>query len=83
MQYMLLIHSSEAAMQSAPQDAIGRMHAAYMAYTEAIDSGGRCGERQPPAAGQLRRPRSASLTARPRCSTARMPKPRSSLPATT
>ena len=36
MQYMLLIHSSEAAMQSMPQDAIARMHAAYMAYTEAL-----------------------------------------------
>ena len=52
MQYMLLIHSSEAAMQSMPQDALGKMHAAYMAYTDAIDAGRRGGERQPPAAHQ-------------------------------
>ncbi len=52
MQYMLLIHSSEAAMQSAPQDAIGKMHAAYMAYTDAITAGRRGGERQPPAPHQ-------------------------------
>ena len=40
MQYMLLIHSSEAALQSAPQDTITRMHAAYMAYTEALSNAG-------------------------------------------
>jgi hypothetical protein len=40
MQYMLLIHSSEAAMQSAPPDTIARMHAAYMAYTDAITQAG-------------------------------------------
>jgi hypothetical protein len=40
MQYMLLIHSSEAAMQSMPKDAIGKMHAAYMAYTDAITQAG-------------------------------------------
>jgi hypothetical protein len=40
MQYMLLIHSNEAAMQSMPQDAIARMHAAYMAYTEALTQAG-------------------------------------------
>ena len=40
MQYMLLIHSSESAMQSAPQDTIAKMHAAYMAYTDAITQAG-------------------------------------------
>jgi len=40
MQYMLLIHSSETAMQSLPQEAIGQMHAAYMAYTDAITQAG-------------------------------------------
>ncbi len=40
MQYMLLIHSSEAALQSAPQDAIAQMHAGYMAYTEALTQAG-------------------------------------------
>lgn len=40
MQYMLLIHSSEAALQSAPQDTIARMHVAYMAYTEALTQAG-------------------------------------------
>ena len=53
MQYLLLIHSSEAAMQSAPQDAIARMHAAYMAYTEALIQAGVVVERQSPPAGQL------------------------------
>ena len=40
MQYMLLIHSSETAMQTLPQDAIAKMHAAYMAYTDAITQAG-------------------------------------------
>ena len=40
MQYMLLIHSSETAVQSAPQEATARMHAAYMAYTDAIAQAG-------------------------------------------
>ena len=40
MQYMLLIHSSEAELQSASQDTVGRMHAAYMAYTEALTQAG-------------------------------------------
>jgi len=40
MQYMLLIHSSESAMQSLSQEAIGQMHAAYMAYTDAITQAG-------------------------------------------
>ena len=35
MQYLLLIHSDEAAMKSAPPEATGQMHAAYMAYTKA------------------------------------------------
>jgi hypothetical protein len=40
MQYLLLIHSNEAAMQAMPQDALARMHAAYMAYTEALTQAG-------------------------------------------
>jgi hypothetical protein len=40
MQYLLLIHSNESAMQSAPRDSIARMHAAYMAYTEALTRAG-------------------------------------------
>jgi hypothetical protein len=40
MQYMLLIHSSEARMQAATQDDVGRMTAAYAAYTEAMSKAG-------------------------------------------
>ena len=40
MQYMLLIHSSETAMQSLAPEAVGKMHAAYMAYTEALNQAG-------------------------------------------
>jgi len=36
MQYLLMIHSDESAMKSAPQEATAQMHAAYMAYTEAM-----------------------------------------------
>ena len=36
MQYMLLIHSNEAAVLSAPKEATERMHVACMAYTEAL-----------------------------------------------
>jgi hypothetical protein len=40
MQYMLLIHSSEAGMQAASHEDIGRMIAAYGAYTEAVKQAG-------------------------------------------
>ena len=40
MHYMLLIHSNETAMLSAPKEATERMHAAYMAYTEALNKAG-------------------------------------------
>ena len=40
MQYLLLIHSDESAMKSAPQEATSQMHAAYMAYTEALSQAG-------------------------------------------
>ena len=58
MQYMLLIHSSESAMQSAPQDTIARMHAAYMAYTDAITQAGVV------VNGNRLRPTSATTTVR-------------------
>jgi len=40
MHYMLLIHSNETAMLSAPKEATERMHAAYMAYTQALAAAG-------------------------------------------
>ena len=40
MQYLLMIHSDEKAMQSAPKDAIASMSAAYGAYTEAMKKAG-------------------------------------------
>ena len=40
MLYMLLIHSNEAAMRSAPPGTISQMHAAYVAYTEALTKAG-------------------------------------------
>jgi hypothetical protein len=40
MQYLLMIHSDEKAMQSAPKDAIASMSAAYGAYTEAMKRAG-------------------------------------------
>ena len=58
MQYMLLIHSNEAAMQAAPRDAIERMHAAYMAYTEALAKSGVV------VNGNRLRPTSATTTVR-------------------
>ena len=58
MQYMLLIHSSETAMQAAPQDAIAKMHAAYMAYTDAITQAGVV------VNGNRLRPTSATTTVR-------------------
>ena len=58
MQYMLLIHSSETAMQTLPQDAIAKMHAAYMAYTDAITQAGVV------VNGNRLRPTSATTTVR-------------------
>ena len=40
MQYMLLIHSSESALRNAAQEDVGRMTAAYAAYTEAMSKAG-------------------------------------------
>ena len=40
MQYLLMIHSDEKAMQSAPKDAVGNMLAAYGAYTNAMKEAG-------------------------------------------
>jgi hypothetical protein len=40
MQYLLMIHTDEKAMQSAPKDAIANMSAAYGAYTEAMMKAG-------------------------------------------
>ena len=40
MQYLLMIHSDEKAMQSAPKDSIANMSAAYGAYTEAMKKAG-------------------------------------------
>jgi hypothetical protein len=40
MQYLLMIHGNESAMQSAPAEAVAAQHAAYGAYTKAmIDAG--------------------------------------------
>ena len=52
MQYMLLIHSDESAMQKASKEDIGAMMAAYGAYTQAMRDAGayRSGERLHPAA---------------------------------
>ena len=40
MQYLLLIYGNESAMLSAPKEASVRMHAAYMAYTDAMKGAG-------------------------------------------
>ncbi len=40
MQYLLLIYGNEAAMQSASKTDIDQMHAAYGAYTEALQKAG-------------------------------------------
>ncbi len=47
MQYLLMIHGDEKAMQAAPKDAVANMVAAYGAYTKAMKEGGvwRAGER--------------------------------------
>jgi hypothetical protein len=40
MKYLLMIYGNEAAMQSASKSDIDQMHAAYMAYTEALQKAG-------------------------------------------
>ena len=40
MQYLLMIHSDEKAMQTAPKEALGRVTAAYGAYTTALKEAG-------------------------------------------
>src|SRR5262245_60655538 len=40
MQYMLLIYSNEAGMQAAPKAQVEQVHAAYGAYTEALQKAG-------------------------------------------
>ncbi len=40
MQYLLLIYGNEAAMMKAPKEASSQMHAAYMAYSEAMQKAG-------------------------------------------
>ena len=40
MKYMLLIYSNEAAMVSAPKEAMGQVVAAYGAYTQAMQKAG-------------------------------------------
>ncbi len=51
MQYLLMIHGNEAAMQSAPKAQMEQMMAAYRAYSEAMVSAGvmRGGERLHPS----------------------------------
>jgi len=58
MQYMLLIHASEAGLQAASEQDIGRMHAAYGAYTEAMVKAGVM------VAGGRLRPTSSATTVR-------------------
>ena len=58
MQYLLLIHSNEAAIQAAPKEATERMHASYMAYTEALARAGVV------VGGNRLRPSSATTTVR-------------------
>jgi len=50
MQYMLLIYGSEAAMASAPAEAMNQMLGAYTAYTQAMKEAGvlRAGDRLRP-----------------------------------
>ncbi len=51
MQYLLMIYGNEAAMQSAGKQAVEQMHAAYGAYTGALQEAGviRGGERLRPS----------------------------------
>ena len=51
MQYMLLIYNNEAGMQTAPQDAVKQMSAAYESYTKALIGAGvlKAGDRLRPS----------------------------------
>jgi hypothetical protein len=58
MQYMLLIYGNEAAMASAPSEAVGQVLAAYTAYSEAMVQAGVM------VGGNRLRPSTASTTVR-------------------
>jgi hypothetical protein len=58
MQYMLLIHAAEAARQNLTEADIGRMVAAYGAYTEALSKAGAL------LSGNRLRPASSATTVR-------------------
>jgi len=58
MKYILLIYGNEAAMQAASKEETDRMHAAYMAYTEAMKNAGVI------AGGERLRPSSSGTTVR-------------------
>ena len=58
MQYMLLIHGNETALQSVPQDVANQRFAAFMAYTEALTKAGIL------VSGNRLRPSSSSTTVR-------------------
>ena len=58
MKYVLLIYGNEAAMQAASKEETDRMHAAYMAYTEAMKNAGVI------AGGERLRPSSSGTTVR-------------------
>lgn len=78
MQYLMMIYSNEAAIQSATKEQTGQIMAAYAAYTEAMKKRALtlaaigCSPHRP-------RPRCAHPMARAAFSTGRTPKPRSSL----
>ena len=79
MRFMMLIHHDEAALAAAPQK---ELWAEYGAFNEALAKAAGCRRRASGCSRARRRPPCASTTARPTCSTARMPTPRSSSPAT-
>jgi len=58
MKYILLIYGNEAAMQAASKEETYRMHAAYMAYAEAMKNAGVI------AGGERLRPSSSATTVR-------------------
>jgi hypothetical protein len=58
MKYLLLIYGNEAAMGSATKSEIDQMHAAYSAYTEALQKAGVI------VGGERLRPSSAATTVR-------------------
>lgn len=58
MKYLLLIYGNEAGMQAASKEDVGEMHAAYIAYTEAMKKAGVI------AGGERLRPTSSATTVR-------------------